>query len=161
MTPIGPHEPQLLPDDREDHVRRGLGQVVDLLHALSEADAEEATGAERNHRLHGLESGILWVAPRVDEAEETGASIRLEPDCEHEDGEPEPTGCCEHAQRRAGHDEHGGDHDHDRNGCPEVRLDDDESAYEADNESNGLGQLPERARGGLAGEACAEPEGEP
>ena len=80
MTASGPDEPELLADDREDHVRRGFGQVVDLLDALAETDAEEAARAERDHRLHGLEARALRVAPRVEEAEEARASVGLEPD---------------------------------------------------------------------------------
>ena len=36
-------EAELLSDDREDHVRRGLREVVDLLDTLPQADAEDST----------------------------------------------------------------------------------------------------------------------
>ena len=56
-------QPELLADHREDHVRLLLGQVVDLLHALAEPLAGEPAGADPDHRLHGLEAGVLRVAP--------------------------------------------------------------------------------------------------
>src|SRR5215211_1486882 len=76
----GAEEAELLADDRKDHVRRRLREVVDLLHALAEPDPEDAAGPERDHRLHRLEAGALRIAPRVEEREEPCPAIRLQPD---------------------------------------------------------------------------------
>src|SRR6266487_141617 len=46
---------ELLADDREDHVRVRLGQVVDLLDPLAETASEDPAGAEPDQRLHRLE----------------------------------------------------------------------------------------------------------
>jgi hypothetical protein len=109
-------EAELLADDREDHVRRSLRKVVDLLHALAEADAEYASGAERDHRLDGLEAGALGIVPRVEEAEDALAPVRLEPDREQDDRDPDPPGRGKQAQARPRDDEHRGDHDRDGDG---------------------------------------------
>ena len=60
-------QPELLADDREDHVGVRLGQVVDLPDALPEALAGEPARAEPDHRLHRLEPRPLGVLPRVEE----------------------------------------------------------------------------------------------
>ena len=73
-------EAELLADDGEDHVRVRLGQVVDLLDAVAEPLADEAARAHADHRLHALEAGALSVLPRVEEAEEARAPVRLDPD---------------------------------------------------------------------------------
>ena len=52
-----PQHPQLLADHRQDEVGLGLGQVVDLLHRLAQADAEQAARPERDLALDGLEAG--------------------------------------------------------------------------------------------------------
>ena len=56
------------------------GQVVDLLHALPEALADDAARAEADQRLHRLEARALRVGPRVEEAEHARAAVRLDPD---------------------------------------------------------------------------------
>src|SRR6185369_2807811 len=78
-------EPELLADDREDHVRVRLGQEVRLLDALAEAAPEDPARAEPDDRLHRLVAGALGVVPRVDEAEQASAAVRLEPDGEEAD----------------------------------------------------------------------------
>src|ERR671923_382248 len=84
-------ETKLLADDREDHVRGSLGQVVDLLHALAEPDSEEAARPERDHRLDGLKARSFCVCPRVEEAEDPCAPVRLEPDRGEHDRERDST----------------------------------------------------------------------
>jgi hypothetical protein len=71
---------ELLADDREDHVRVRLREVVDLRHSVTQADAEDAAGSHSDQRLHGLEACALRILPRVEEAEDARAPIRLEPD---------------------------------------------------------------------------------
>ncbi len=81
-TPI---EAELLADDREDHVRVRLREVGDLPHTLAEPGTREAAGADPDRRLHDLEAGALRVAPRVEEAEDASAPVRLDPDREQPD----------------------------------------------------------------------------
>ncbi len=59
-----PDQAQLLADHRRDHVGVGLGQVEGLLHAVADADPEEAAGAERDLRLRRLEAGAGGVGAR-------------------------------------------------------------------------------------------------
>src|SRR5205085_9263151 len=80
-------EAELLADVREDHVGVRLGEVEDLLHSLTEPDAEDVAGAHPDQRLDDLEAGALRVVPWVQESEEAGAPVRLEPDR----GDPERT----------------------------------------------------------------------
>ena len=64
MTSGGPDEPELLADDREDHVRVRLGQVQRLRDALAQPLARDPARADPDHRLDDLEAGALGVAPR-------------------------------------------------------------------------------------------------
>ena len=73
---------ELLADHGEDHVRVRLGQVRDLPDALAEPLAGEPARADPDHRLDDLEAGALGVAPRVEEAEDARAAVRLDPDRE-------------------------------------------------------------------------------
>src|SRR5207244_13574980 len=95
-------QPELLADDREDHVRVGLGQVVHLLDALAEAVAADSTGAESDQGLDGLETGALGVVPRVEEAEDARAPVRLEPDRREPERAGEPDAGAEDPRRRPG-----------------------------------------------------------
>ena len=87
-----------------------LGQEVDLLDALPEALAGDAARADADHRLHGLEPGALGVLPRVEEAEQALAAVRLDPDREQAERQRERRREGEEAERarprRAGSRDH-------------------------------------------------------
>ncbi len=118
----GAEQAELLADDREDHVGRRLGQVVDLLDALAEPDAEDPAGAERDQRLDGLEAGAFRVLPRVDERDEAGAAVRLEPGRgEDERGHHGARG-EQHAHRRPRDEQDRADRAEERERGAEVRL---------------------------------------
>ena len=85
MTKVDADEPELLADDREDHVGVRLGEVRDLPDALAQTGAREAARADADRGLHDLEARALGVRPRMQEAEEAGATIWLEPDRERSD----------------------------------------------------------------------------
>src|SRR5204862_1895968 len=108
------YEPELLADDGIDHVRGGLGQVVDLLNALPEADPEDASGPERDHRLDGLEAGSLGIVPWVEEAEDAGAPVGLQPDRREDERGSETARAQQSADGRARDEQHRSDHDPDR-----------------------------------------------
>jgi len=153
-------EAELLADDGEDHVGRGLREVVDLLDALAEPDAGEPAGAERDRRLHDLEARSLRVAPRVEEAEEPGAPVGLDPDGgEGEEAEERP-GPGEEPHRHAGDDEHRADHDHDGDDGAEVGLDEDQRAGGPDDDPERPEELAERARRASPREHGRHPERE-
>ena len=73
-----PERAELLADDRQDHVRVGLGQVEDLLHRLPQADAEQPAGPDRDHGLDGLEAGVRGVGPGVEERGQPLAPVGLD-----------------------------------------------------------------------------------
>jgi hypothetical protein len=156
----GPQEPELFADDREDHVRGGLRQVVDLLDGLAQPDAEDSPGAQGDHRLHRLEAPVLGILPRVEKGEDPLPPVGLEPDRgEHDDG-TEGSGAEEHGDPRPRHHQHGSHHDGYRYGGAEVRLDEDESAREPDDEAQGPGELAEGLGRRPPGEIGGHPEGE-
>ena len=59
----GADQPELLADDREDHVRVGLREVGDLPDTFAEPRTREAAGADADGGLHDLEPSALRVAP--------------------------------------------------------------------------------------------------
>src|SRR6185436_3062247 len=139
-------EAKLLADDGEDHVRVRLREVVHLLNALAEAHAEDPAGAEPDHRLHGLEAGPLRVLPRVEEAEQARAAVRLEPDGEQAERGDDPEAGTERPARRARDEQHRGKHHDDRNRGSEVGLDQDQPAEDERDEADRAPELGERAR---------------
>ena len=66
-------QPELLGDHRIDEVGVRLGQVEQLLHAVHQAAAPDAAGADGDQRLDDLEAVAERVVPRV---RETPASRR-------------------------------------------------------------------------------------
>ena len=123
-----------------------LGQVEDLLHTLAEADAEEAAGAHADHRLHDLEAGPLRVVPRMQEGEEARAAVRLEPDRSRAERARQADRGSEHADGRAGDEQHRGQHQHQRDRGAEVGLDDQQHAVDAGERADRAAQLLQRAR---------------
>ena len=89
ITTCGADEPELLADDREDHVGVRLGQEVHLLDPLPEPLAGDPARAHADDRLHVLEARALGVLPRVEEAEHALAPVRLHPDREQPSTEGE------------------------------------------------------------------------
>src|SRR6478672_5086517 len=139
-------EAELLADDREDHVRMRFREVVHLLDALAETDAEDPAGAEPDHRLDGLEAGALRVLPRVEEAEQARAPVRLEPDGEQAERADDPETEAERAAGRAGHEQHRRKHHDDGDRGPEIGLDEDQPAEDQRDEPDRSPELGERAR---------------
>src|SRR6266540_3964215 len=151
---------ELLADDREDHVRVRLREVVHLADALTEPDAENPARAEPDQRLHRLETGSLGVVPGIDEAEEARAPVRLEPDRRERERSRDrpPTG--EHAQRRAGDEQDRAEHYRDRDHRPQVRLGEDERTEGAGDQADRLDELAEATGRGPAGEIGGGPDRE-
>src|SRR6185436_19309278 len=139
-------EPELLADDRQDHVRVRFREVVDLLDSLAEPFAEQPARAEPDLRLHDLEAAPLRVVPRVEEAEEAVAAVRLEPDRDGAEREREPARGAQHAPRYPGDEEQRRRGDEERDRRAEVGLDDDHGAEEAEHEAERLRELPQRLR---------------
>jgi hypothetical protein len=151
---------ELLADDGEDHVRRCLGQVVDLLHALAEADAEDPSRSQGDHRLHGLEARSLRVMPGVEEAEDARAAVRLEPDG-RENERPGDTGSRgQGADGRPCDEEDGRDHDRDRERGSKVRLHEDERARRSHDEPDRAHEVIEGLRRRTAREEPRSPKGQ-
>ena len=81
--------------------------------ATGDADpalADEAAGAEADDRLDDLEPRPLRVVPRVEEAEDAGAAVRLHPDGGESEGDGDPAPGYEGPHRRAGHEQDGAHH---------------------------------------------------
>ena len=151
------HEPQLFADDAEDHVRVRFGQVVHLGDPVTEADAERPAGAERDQRLHRLETRALGVLPRIEEAEDARAAVRLEPDREQSKPNSDSARGCERHTGRPRGDEHRDQHDHERDRGAEVGLGEDQHAEEAEQEADRPPQLAQRARRRPAREVGGRP----
>ena len=98
--------------------------------------------------------------PRVEEAEQPRAPVRLDPDR----GEPaERRDRGRGAERPAGHagdDEHAADHQQQRDRRAEVGLDHDQRGEEARDHADGLPELAERPRRSLAREVRGGPDEE-
>jgi hypothetical protein len=113
-----PEQAELLPDHRHDHVRVRLGQVVDLRDALAETGAEQPARPEPDQRLHGLEARSLRVLPRVEEAEDARAAVRLEPDRDQPERHGDPGAGAERRQGGTRDQEDSGEDDDDRDHRP-------------------------------------------
>src|SRR5918996_133061 len=139
-------ETELLADHREDHVGVRLGEVEHLGDALPEALAREASGAEADQRLHDLKARAFRVAPGVEEAEDTGATVGLGPDRDHADPDREECSREQRTERHAGDEE---DREHrpaERDGRAEVGLEQDQPAEDRGQESERPRELAERLR---------------
>ena len=90
-----------------------------------------AARADPDRRLHDLEAGALRVAPRVEEAEDARAAVRLDPDRERARAPSARTDATdEQPDRHAGDEEDREHHPAERDRRPEVGLDDDQAAEE-------------------------------
>jgi hypothetical protein len=137
-----------------------LREVVHLAYSLAEADAEGPARAERDHRLHRLVPGSLRIGPRVEEAEEPGASVGLEPDRREREPESEGAGRGQEPERRPGHEERRAEHDPDGDDGAEVGLEQDEPAGDPRDEPEGPEELPERPGRRPLGEHSGNPDRE-
>src|SRR5688572_16108787 len=153
-------QPELLADDREDHVGVRLREVEDLLDALTEPLAEQSPRAEADERLHGLEAGALRIVPRVHEAQDPRASVGLDPDRGDADGGGDRRGGAEQSDRRAGHKQQTAEHHDDADHRPEVRLQQDEGAEDAGDETERPRELSECLRRATSSEVGGRPDGE-
>ena len=63
-------QPELLGDHRVDEVVVRLGQVEELLHAAHQPAAEDAAGADRDHRLDHLEAVAERIVPGIEERDD-------------------------------------------------------------------------------------------
>src|SRR4051794_31673986 len=151
-------EAELLADDREDHVRVGLREVLDLLDPLPQAASEPAPGAEADQRLARLVAGALDVLERVQEREEPRALVGVRPEHRHPPEPADQRRAAERRHRHAGDGEDAEDHEDERDGGSEVGLGDDEEREEPRHEADRLGQLLQRARRLGAGEVRGEPD---
>ena len=70
------HQPELLRDDRVDEVGVRFRQIEQLLHALHQAAAADAAGADGNERLDDLKAVAERVGPRIQEASSGGGTDR-------------------------------------------------------------------------------------
>ena len=134
-----------------------LREVVDLADALAEADAEHTTGAEADHRLHGLEARTLRVLPRIQEAEKARASVRLEPDRDEAERDDDPARESERGHRRARDQQDGGEDDDDRDRGSEVGLGDHEDAEAEQQDPDRPPEMRERSRRRSFGEIRRRP----
>ncbi len=66
---------ELLADHRVDEVVVRLGQVEQLLDAAHQTAAEDAAGADGDHRLNQLEPAVQRVAPRIEKREHPLAAV--------------------------------------------------------------------------------------
>ena len=121
-----------------------------------------AARADADHRLHGLEAGALRVVPRVEEAEDARAAVRLEPD--REQAERRARAPTRRASSRIGTPatsriaEH---HHAERDRRAEVGLDQDQRAEDAGRRSpSGFAELAERPRRRPAREVGGGPDDE-
>src|SRR2546421_5648223 len=83
----GPDQPRFLTDDGENEVGVGEREPLVFLNALPQANAEDASRAERKHRLYRLEAGIERVGPGVEEGHNSMQAVGLHAD-EEVDTEP-------------------------------------------------------------------------
>src|SRR5262249_42945413 len=130
----------------EDHVGMRLREVRDLPDPLAEPRAREASRSDADRGLHDLEARALRVGPRVQEAEEACAAVRLEPDRER----PYGRGCQGRGDEKphwdARDEEDREHHPAQRDGGSEIRLDDDEPTEDCREQPERLDQLTEGSR---------------
>ena len=89
----GAHEAELLADDREDEVAVRVRQVVPLLPAGAEADAEPSARSERDQPLDQLIPVAHPVGPRVQVGvDEARPAVRLAEDQRRRGGGPDAAG---------------------------------------------------------------------
>jgi hypothetical protein len=151
-------QPELLPDDREDHVRVRLGEEVDFLDPLPEPLAGDPARAQPDDRLHVLEPGALGVLPRVEEAQQARAPVRLHVDRGGARRERERRRERVEAERDPRDEEDPGDHQRERDRGPEVGRDDDQRAEERHDDADRLEQLAEVLRHRPTREHRAHPD---
>src|SRR5439155_21358595 len=132
----------------------------ELSDALPEPDAEDPARREPEHRLNGLEAGALRVVPRVEEAEDSGAAVRLEPDRKQADDRSEREPAAENADRSAGHEQHSGQHQDEHDRRAEIGLGEQEHAEDAGQEADRTPELLERMRRLSPREVARSPDGE-
>ena len=85
---------------------------------------------DADHRLHDLEAGALRVVPRVQEREEPRAPVRLEPDRGRAERAGDHERGAQRARRRAGDEQHAGEHHEQRDRRAHVGLEDQQTAEE-------------------------------
>src|SRR6266851_5772503 len=103
---------KFLADDGINKIRVRLRQIEELLFALHQAYAREATRADGNERLKQLKSGALRIGIRVQESSQSGLPVRHLRDKQVHHGnragephrEPLPRKTC-NKQNGAGHNE--------------------------------------------------------
>src|SRR6185295_3432512 len=71
---------ELLGDDRVDEVGVGIGQEVELLHALARPQSEDPSGADRYQRLERLETAAQRILVGIEEGEKPRAPVGRDED---------------------------------------------------------------------------------
>src|SRR5205085_8083779 len=98
---------------------------MNLLHALTEPLPEEMSGAEADLRLDDLKACALRVVPRIDEAEDARAHVRLAHHDKQPDRRYQEEAAAERARPCARGEENGAGHHGECDRSPEVRLEQD------------------------------------
>jgi len=139
----GAEEAEFFSDVGEDEIGGGFGEVEEFLHALHEAAAGEATGADGDEGLVDVESCALWIEVGMDEGEHAGAAPG---DPEEESGEwreGDGDGEGEVFPLHAGEEEHhGGDSGEDEGGAEVGLLNDQENKDDGDDGGAEQGVAP-------------------
>ena len=109
-----------------------LGEVIHLRHAVPEPDAEGPARTETDQRLHRLEAGALGVLPRIEEAEDARAPVRLEPDRQQAERDDDAGARRQGRAGRPRDDQDRKQDEDERDRGAEVRLGEDQDAEHAE-----------------------------
>src|SRR5713101_316385 len=117
-----PDKTQFLADHRINKIRVRFWQIEELLFALHQAYAGEATRADRNERLKQLKSSALRVGIRVQKSRQSGLPVRYLRDEQIHHGNRAGEPYCEPLPREPRDEQNGGSHNQNIDRGPKVGL---------------------------------------
>src|SRR5256884_272885 len=134
---------KFLADDRINKIRVRLRQIEELLFALHQAYAREATRADGNERLKQLKSGALRIGIRVQKSGQSGLPVGYLRDEQIHHGNRSREPHREPPPRETSNEQNGSGHNENIDGRPKVRLQQNQGGKNQNGSSRWKNSLPE------------------